>query len=255
MKFVEGHPATNVQIAHIHGAKPGSARYDPSMTDAERASFNNLVLLCKPHHDLIDRIAPADYPPDSIRQWKRDREGNTTAVLSEVAGWTDARLAKWLESAVRQIAPQREVTVELGAGVIVDNNGLAHGPLGGWDALLEANPHLASNLLVLVTRVRNTGSMPVSLESIALHYEVAEPEGAEATMMGENRLPQLNPVLPRRLDVGESCRWLTPRESFAWVRDRISSPANRIVALRASATLGTGETVYSPRYPLEGGHL
>lgn len=51
--FVDTHPVTNVQISHIRGAKSGSARFDPAMSDAERAHFSNLVLLCKPHHDLV----------------------------------------------------------------------------------------------------------------------------------------------------------------------------------------------------------
>jgi len=45
--FVEDEPVSNVEIAHIKGAYPGSPRYDPAMTDDERRSFPNLILLCK----------------------------------------------------------------------------------------------------------------------------------------------------------------------------------------------------------------
>jgi hypothetical protein len=58
VRTVEGYVAVNVQIAHIHGAHPGSPRYDPTMSDPDRASFDNLLLLCKPHHDLTDVLAP-----------------------------------------------------------------------------------------------------------------------------------------------------------------------------------------------------
>lgn len=62
IKFVEGYPATNLQIAHIRGANPGSARYDERMTDAERAHFSNLVLMCKPHHDISTRYVRLTTP-------------------------------------------------------------------------------------------------------------------------------------------------------------------------------------------------
>jgi len=139
VRFVEGYPATNVQIAHIHGAKPSSERYDRSMTDHERAAFTNLLLLCKPHHDLVDRIAPADYPPNILRRWKAEREGGTTGDLSSVIGLTDTQLAELIEAVVQKLGPHREVTVELGSGIIVDN-AIASGPLGGWDVLIDLNP-------------------------------------------------------------------------------------------------------------------
>jgi hypothetical protein len=42
------------EMAHIEGEKPGSARYRESMTDDERNSFENLILLCPEHHTIID---------------------------------------------------------------------------------------------------------------------------------------------------------------------------------------------------------
>jgi hypothetical protein len=47
-------------IAHIAGERPGSARFDPSMTDIERHSYENLMLLCPTHHRTIDRLGPDD---------------------------------------------------------------------------------------------------------------------------------------------------------------------------------------------------
>ncbi len=42
------------KIAHIRAASPGGPRYDASMSNAERASAENLILLCGTHHDAID---------------------------------------------------------------------------------------------------------------------------------------------------------------------------------------------------------
>jgi hypothetical protein len=49
-------------IAHIRGERPGSARYAPDMTDAERNSPENLILLCPNHHREIDLLRPARRP-------------------------------------------------------------------------------------------------------------------------------------------------------------------------------------------------
>jgi hypothetical protein len=42
------------QICHIQGEREGSARYNPDMTEEQRRSFDNLILLCPTHHTTID---------------------------------------------------------------------------------------------------------------------------------------------------------------------------------------------------------
>ncbi len=42
------------RICHIKAKNPGGPRYSPQQTDAERHSFENLVLMCPTHHDVID---------------------------------------------------------------------------------------------------------------------------------------------------------------------------------------------------------
>jgi hypothetical protein len=42
------------EVCHIKGARPGSARYDPSQADVERHAYANLVLMCPTHHTVID---------------------------------------------------------------------------------------------------------------------------------------------------------------------------------------------------------
>src|SRR4051794_30247438 len=71
---VEGRHVVAVEIAHIRGAKPGSARYDAAMTDAERAAFDNLVLMCTPHHKVVDRLEPEKYPVETLQEWKTANE-------------------------------------------------------------------------------------------------------------------------------------------------------------------------------------
>src|SRR5215469_15769740 len=55
-----------LEIAHVCGLKPGSARHDPDMTDEERNSFFNIILLCVVHHKVVDRRDPASYPVELL---------------------------------------------------------------------------------------------------------------------------------------------------------------------------------------------
>jgi len=68
------------------------------MTDEERRAFPNLLLLCKPHHDMIDRVEPDRFPPDVLQKWKADREGPSLAALAGLQELTEDRLAEMLEA-------------------------------------------------------------------------------------------------------------------------------------------------------------
>lgn len=48
-------PHTTGQMAHIEGDKKGSNRYNPEMSDTDRNSFLNLILMCSHHHTVIDQ--------------------------------------------------------------------------------------------------------------------------------------------------------------------------------------------------------
>lgn len=62
------------EIAHISGERPGSERYDPTLTDAQRGYANNLIALCPTCHTRVDKRAAAEeFPAQRLLQWKRDR--------------------------------------------------------------------------------------------------------------------------------------------------------------------------------------
>jgi len=42
------------RICHIKGNKPTSKRHDPLQSEEERQGFDNLILMCPIHHDVID---------------------------------------------------------------------------------------------------------------------------------------------------------------------------------------------------------
>lgn len=70
-KFVNGAPALNSQMAHIHARSEGGPRWLATMSAKENQAKENLIILCYPHHGVVDDPAnETDYPADDLRQWK-----------------------------------------------------------------------------------------------------------------------------------------------------------------------------------------
>lgn len=60
-------------LAHIKGKKPGSARYDSNMSQKERDSEDNLILVCPTCHKKIDD-QPETYTANKLLQIKTEYE-------------------------------------------------------------------------------------------------------------------------------------------------------------------------------------
>ena len=58
------------EICHICAANPKGPRYDAGMTEEQRYSFENLILLCPTHHVVIDRLEPHVYTVAVLRDMK-----------------------------------------------------------------------------------------------------------------------------------------------------------------------------------------
>lgn len=241
--MVNGEPVSNVEITHIRGANPGSRRYDPNMTDDERRSFANLILTCKPHHSVIDRLHPDDYPVEQLTRWKVEHERRAGIDVDALSDLTEDRLVDLIERAVAAAGPRRLVTVELGLGIaarrqiIVLPRDTAKDFFGMYADLGPA---------VVVLTARNQGSLQAYVNNHAIRFT---PVGAVIT--GTNDFPPVNPSLPCPVDIGESATWMY---SLASVIDMVAfwRAQNRTVdALVGEATLGSGETIASAPLPVE----
>lgn len=82
----EGNDFQVGEMAHIEGEKSGSARYNPGMTDDQRAAYENLILLCPTHHAEIDKDRH-QYPVEKLKQIKTNHE-------------------KWVEESLRSQLPE-----------------------------------------------------------------------------------------------------------------------------------------------------
>ena len=61
------------KICHIEAAKKGGARFNSKMNNDQRRSFDNLIILCDEHHQIIDNKANEDeYRKDVLLNWKKE---------------------------------------------------------------------------------------------------------------------------------------------------------------------------------------
>lgn len=79
------HGAWVGQICHIRAKSPGGPRYDPNQNDLDRDSFHNLILLCSPHHKVIDDPSQlAKFTVEVLTQYKQEHESKShNTILSE----------------------------------------------------------------------------------------------------------------------------------------------------------------------------
>lgn len=93
---VEGPPGEQPvilgDVAHIVAASPAGPRGDPFMAPPNRNRYENLIVLCSTHHQLIDDQV-ATYTPERLRAVKADHE-------------------RWIEDRLAQGKPERPAAVE-----------------------------------------------------------------------------------------------------------------------------------------------
>lgn len=83
------------QICHIEAASFGGPRYNPSKTDEQRRSYENLMILCYAHH--IETNDEDEWTSDKLRAMKRNHENQCEQSAFEVN-----------ESTLREIAVEMD---------------------------------------------------------------------------------------------------------------------------------------------------
>jgi hypothetical protein len=245
-------PIVGVEIAHIRGAEPGAARYEPGMTDEERRAFSNLILLCTLHHKYVDRLAAAEHPVEVLEEWKRENEPSEgLGVLAPRL--TEETLLSLLEEVATLRPRVRGVEVELRGGVMTLPSGVSTVPLPDLPVVLAHNAHLANLARVLVIEVRNIGTLPITVESVDIEAALkvsGQEELSVGALLGRNDMPMVNPVLPRRIEDSAASQWYQSVESmkFFLVQEQME-----IFHVRAVVRLASGERVETPWVPWPAG--
>ena len=98
---------TIAEISHISAASPGGPRYDSSLSDDQRRSCENLIILCPTHHALIDE-RPDLFGIQSLVEMKKAHEARVHGLLSMPAAEPPMPLA---DVAATQLARQVDSSV------------------------------------------------------------------------------------------------------------------------------------------------
>lgn len=129
--FIGDEAFVDYQIAHIHDAKSGN-RYRADMTDDDRRAFSNLVLLCKPHHELVDKRYPEQFSAEVLASWKAERERSVGIDVTQLAGINGDELDDLVTAAA--------VTVNAAGSVMLGGvGGSAPGAGGGGGGAIGSN--------------------------------------------------------------------------------------------------------------------
>ena len=78
--------ATIGQIAHIYAHSDGGPRSNPTLPQDDRDKYDNWILLCSTHHDLVDSQHNT-YTVEQLVEWRNDHER-----------WVEQSLTKYLPS-------------------------------------------------------------------------------------------------------------------------------------------------------------
>lgn len=97
------------RICHIKAASPAGPRYDPQQTDSERHGFENLILMCPIHHDVIDADVTS-YTVERLCAMKLKHE----ASVSSAADISD-------DTAAQMILNLGDIKIERGSVIITHN--------------------------------------------------------------------------------------------------------------------------------------
>jgi hypothetical protein len=103
-----GYELNLAERAHIVGSTDatGSPRGDDPLPLPERSGFTNLVLLCRDHHRLIDRLI-AEHGVEGLRRMKREHEERIRALteLTQDAGTVVLRMIGSIRGAPVEVPP------------------------------------------------------------------------------------------------------------------------------------------------------
>lgn len=96
-QLVDASGAMLGKIAHICAAEAGGPRFDPKMTNEDRRAFENLLLVCGKHHDIIDHQPNVmTYTAKVLRKYKAAHEDRFRRaehqLIAQVTDTTQTRL-------------------------------------------------------------------------------------------------------------------------------------------------------------------
>lgn len=186
IRFVDDDPISNLQIAHIAGATPGGPRYVLTMSDEERKAFANLILLCHPHHTIVDKLRPEDFSISTLQKWKASREAMNQEALSRLREVTPDTLQTMLADALKERDERLDDAIEQLQQVNTEAAHLLRSVLDELEVLRHAyTSGLTEEFVNAANRLH-----PDILEQFALAAGNLNPDILEEFIHAAQRLPE-----------------------------------------------------------------
>jgi hypothetical protein len=79
--FEDGTISSLDELAHIIAESDKGPRGKSKLPSTQRDEYENIILLCPTCHTIIDKN-PAQYPPDTLTQWKKQHEEKINKLFS-----------------------------------------------------------------------------------------------------------------------------------------------------------------------------
>ena len=70
------------EVCYIEAAMPGVERFNPNMTNEDRRSFGNLMLMCHHHHVVTDDVCI--YTVEKLKEMKRNHEMKYSGIIGQM---------------------------------------------------------------------------------------------------------------------------------------------------------------------------
>ncbi|MFY3093561.1 PIN domain-containing protein [Achromobacter xylosoxidans] len=191
------------QICHIFAASDNGPRGKPDLTDEERNSPENLILLCGFHHPMVD-TQYQEYPAEVLKQWKRDHEAKFQPATAEAMrrleqvqqlAFTTKLTDQQIAAEARRIRQARHLTGYAGAekaralAASIENNELAGGSSTvkaqalAWCARILSWKENRDRAKELLAKSRDLGGGPEA--DIASAFIVAAEAGTSAAALSQ----------------------------------------------------------------------
>lgn len=115
------------QVCHISAASKGGQRFDPLMSDEERRSFDNLIVLCYPHHVKTNDVQ--QFSTDKLTEMKRQHEERFSKTRYDAPEETVQSIMKDqidFSDEISRISRKRLEQLEVNVGVFLDEEPQSH---------------------------------------------------------------------------------------------------------------------------------
>lgn len=157
-------------IAHIHAAEKGGVRFNEKMTNEQRRAFDNLMLVCGKHHDIIDYPENVEiYRPEVLRNCKAEHEGRfrraERQLIEQVTDTTQATQPTYPRT-------MRRIGEVLGVSEMVDHDEEIEGIGSFIDRLKELPLEQRDFAVKLAIRMRRQDAEKLLVEDVTGAFQI-----------------------------------------------------------------------------------